>query len=657
MSTADVMEPIDPRRMFALVVGIESYAISHRWDLPGAARDAVRFADWLTAGGVPEEQVHVLVSPLDRTAAGLPDSDGPAPTRDHVERLLFKELPACDGDLLWIYWAGHGYLDHAHQLLLPYADATRDWTSHLNLEAALRWWKGSGPMAARFRRQIAIGDACRVDARLARKLSFGVAEYGARPPDPDRLQFTLYASRVGELAQNLPDSGAGQFTDALIRRLRETSPQTSVRELVPIVRTVQADLLEMRSRGLAWQQPQFVVDRDWTGSTFLGDSRHTDDRPTGGTPTHGAACLDQRAWDELAPLLHLPRLPSHTYDAYRWAFEITDCARPARRGLPTAELAGITHDLDARQGRRGMPLVLPFMRYLAAHCTDSVWAQQVLAWIESARTRLGMSPVPVPPRADPEQVGLHVRFEEDTERDGAYWVRMWLYRNEGFETLWESDQPLDPAGTRRALARLLDDTYACDVRRIEFHVPLGLLAEPFESWRLPIGRRHKPVELGQTFEVVVRCPQERDGLAGALWLRKWQWLKAHGGTDPQAVRELRDEGVSVELGTILQAAESPVCVLADVSGPRLTETIEAVLDAGVPIAVWHRDGGEPGRIAAILAEQWDPEELNVRRLPFLVWQSRIPNTASTARTGRTSAARLALMWDDPERVPERRALS
>jgi hypothetical protein len=250
-----------------------------------------------------------------------------------------------------------------------------------------------------------------------------------------------------------------------------------------------------------------------------------------------------------------------------------------------------------------------------------------------------------------------VRFEEDTERDGAYWVRMWLYRNEGFETLWESDQPLDPAGTRRALARLLDETHACDVRRIEFHVPLGLLAEPFESWRLPIGRRRKPVELGQTFEVVVRCPQERDGLAGALWLRKWQWLKAHGGTDPQAVRELRDEGVSVELGTILQAAESPVCVLADVSGPRLTETIEAVLDAGVPIAVWHRDGGEPGRIAAILAEQWDPEELNVRRLPFLVWQSRIPNAASTARTGRTSAARLALMWDDPERVPERRALS
>ncbi|MEU0005618.1 hypothetical protein ABZ079_15355 [Streptomyces sp. NPDC006314] len=631
------------------MVGIESYAISHRWDLPGAARDAVRFADWLTRGGVPREQVHILLSPLDRTRGDLREIACRPPTRDHVERLLFKELPACDGDLLWIYWAGHGYLDSAHQLLLPYADATQDWTSHLNLEAALRWWKASGPMGGRFRRQIAIGDACRVDARHARKLSFGETGYGARPPDPDRLQFTLYASRVGELAQNLPDRGAGQFTDALIRRLQETTLQKSVHDLVAIARTVQADLLALRSRGLAWQQPQFIVDRDWSGSTIFGGSWHGRD-----TPDCPAACLDQQGWDELAPLLRVPRLPAHTYDAYRWAFEITDCAFPARRGLPAAELAGITHDLDARQGRRGMPLVLPFMRHLAAHCEDAVWARQVLAWTESARARLGVPPVPVPPRPHSEDVGLHVRFEEDTGLDNAYWVRMWLYRNERFEPLWESHQPLDPPGVQRALARLLRQPYAREVRRIEFHVPLGLLAEPFECWRLPIGRHEKTVELGQAFEVVVRCPDERDGLAGTLWNRKWQWFKAHGGVDPQAVREVCDEAVSPDLGGMLQAADPPVCVLADVSGQRLAETLEAVLDAGVPIAVWHRNGGERGRITAALA---DRDELDVRRLPSLVRQSRIPHPASVTEAGRTSSPPLALMWDDPERVPERRKLS
>ncbi|MFI9150542.1 hypothetical protein [Streptomyces sp. NPDC053367] len=657
MSTADAGRRIDPRRMFALVVGIESYTIGRGWDLPGAARDAVRFANWLTAGGVPEEQVHVLVSPLDRTAVDLPQRDVPPPTRDHVERLLFKELPACDGDLLWIYWAGHGYLDDSHQLLLPYADATREWTCHLNIEAALRWWKGSGVQAGRFGRQIAIGDACRVDARLARQLSFGAAEYGARRPDSDRLQFALYACRVGELAQNLPDSGAGQFTDALLRRLRETSPPASVSELVPIVRTVQADLLELRADGLAWQQPEFVVHRDWTGSTVRGDDRHPDGPPGDGTTTHGAVVLDQRGWDELAPLLRLPCLPSHTYDAYRWAFEITDCVHPVRRGLPAADLAGVTHDLDARQGRRGLPLVLPFMRYLAAHSADEAWAQQILDWIESARARLGAPPVPVPPRADPAQVGLHLRFEEDGEREGTFWVRTWLYRDDGFETLWESERPLDPPATRRALTRLLAETRAYDVRRIEFHVPLELLAEPFESWQLPIGRRGRSVELGRAFEVVVRCPQERDGLAGTLWRRKWRWFKAHGGTDPHAVRELRDETVSMDLGTLLQSAEPPVCVLADVSGPRLAETLEAVLDAGVPIAVWHRGGGEPGRVAAILDEQRDQGELNLPRLPFLVWQSRIPDRPCTTPAGRSSTAGLALLWDDPERVPERRALS
>ncbi|MFD0249814.1 hypothetical protein ACFVGX_02780 [Streptomyces sp. NPDC127113] len=657
MSADGVGESIDPRRVFALVVGIESYTIGQGWDLPGAARDAVRFARWLTDGGVPEEQVHVLVSPLDRTAKELQVPDVPPATRDHVERLLFKELPTCDGDLLWIYWAGHGYLDDSHQLLLPYADATREWTHHLNIEAALRWWKGSGVQAGRFGRQIAIGDACRVDGRLARQLSFGTTDYGARRPDSDRLQFTLYACRVGELAQNLPDSGAGQFTDVLLRRLQATSPLAIVDALVPIVRTVQADLLELQADGLAWQQPEFVVHRDWTGCTVRGNSGRLNSSQPESVTAPGAAVLDQRGWDELAPLLRLPCLPSHTYDAYRWAFEISGCAHPVRRGLPAADLALITHDLDARQGRCGLPLVLPFMRYLAAHSTDDAWVRQVLLWLESARARLSAPPVPAPPHAVPAQVGLHMWFEEDGEREGAFWVRTWLYHDGGFETLWESDRPLHPSAARLALTGLLTETREYDVRRIEFHVPLELLAEPFESWQLPIGRRARPVELGRAYEVLVRCPQERDGLAGTLWRRKWQWFKAHGGTDPQAVRELRDEMVSLDLGASLQAAESPVCVLADVAGPQLTETLEAVLDAGIPIAVWHRNGGEPGRVAAMLDEQRDNGELHLPRLPFLVWQSRIPDRPDTTPVGRASTAGLALLWDDPERVPERRALS
>ncbi|MBL1097657.1 hypothetical protein [Streptomyces coffeae] len=53
MSTAGP-EGIDPHRVFALGVGIEPYEISHDWDLPGAARDALQITEWLTdIAGVP----------------------------------------------------------------------------------------------------------------------------------------------------------------------------------------------------------------------------------------------------------------------------------------------------------------------------------------------------------------------------------------------------------------------------------------------------------------------------------------------------------------------------------------------------------------------------------------------------------------------------
>ncbi|MET7698551.1 hypothetical protein [Streptomyces sp. NPDC005485] len=648
----DVPDPIDPRRVFALVVGIESYGISPTWDLPGAARDAVRFADWLTADtGVPEDQVHLLLAPLERTRPDLEGRTYREPSKDRVERLLFKELPDCDGDLLWIYWAGHGYLDHTHQMLLPYADATRDWTTHLNLEATLRWWKSAGPADGRFRRQIAIGDACRVDSRAARKLTFGNNGYGARPPDPRRRQFTLYASHAGELAQNLADRGAGQFTDTLLRRLKGTTLEQSVHGLVGIARSVQADLRELRARGLAWQHPQFVIDRDWSGSTILGE-RWTDPHTAG----PGAPRLDQPAWDELAPLLRAPDVPAHTYDAYRWAFEITGCAFPAHRGLPPGGLAGIAHDLDARQGRRpDMPLTLPFVQLLARRSADAQWAREAAAWVERTRSRLGAAPVPVPPGPDPEVVALHLRLEPDAEHDGVHWARMWLHRDGRFEAVAESERPLTMVEIRQELARYLLTASAQEVRRIEFHLPFRLLEEEFECWRLPIGRRGKPVELGCHFEVVVRCPDERDGVAGALWHRKWQWFKAHGGHDPEAVVELADEAVSETLGTVLQATEPPVCVLADVSRQRLLDALDAVLDAGVPIAVWRRRGPGRGGLGAELADE--KKGLDVRQLPALLRKSRIPRPGASAEGACPSPYPLALMWDDPERVPERRPLS
>ncbi|WP_167532754.1 caspase family protein [Streptomyces alboniger] len=654
--TTETARPVDPRRVFALVVGIESYDISTRWDLPGAARDAERVADWLTGPAqVPADQVHLLLSPLDRTvaAAPAPTRHHLVPTRENVERILFKELPACDGDLLWIYWAGHGYLDPRRQLLLPYTDATTTRTVHLNLEAALRWWKSEVP-ADRFPRQIVLGDACRVEADRAKSLTFGDSEYGGLRLNPRRRQFTLYAARAGELAQNLADRGAGQFTDTLMRRLAERTLDESVNGAVALARAVQADLRELRATGHAWQNPQFLVDRDWDDSTIFGDHWAA----PGAAPAT-AAHLDQTAWNALGPLLRGGGTPAHTHDAYRWAFEITGCVFPAHRGLPTGGLTGIAHDLDARQGRRGdLPLTLPFVRHLAARSPDPAWAERAEAWVDATRERLGAAPVPAAPEADPEPAALHVRLTEDPA-GGGYWTRMWLHRDGAFEAVRDAELPLTLDAVREHLAGQLLTGGAAAPARIEFHVPYGLLTTEFERWRLPIGRRGKAVELGWSYEVVVRCPDERDGLAGSHWHRKWQWFKSHGGAHPEAVQHVTDGDVSGELGACLQATEPPVCVLAEVSDEHLMDALDAVLDAGIPIALWPRPGreGRPrGELATALRTCGGTGTPDVGRLPGVLKALRIPRPGAAA-AGTRPPSPPALLWDDPERVPERRPLS
>ncbi|MGW2058392.1 VMAP-C domain-containing protein [Streptomyces sp. NPDC001840] len=651
----DSWAPIDPSRVFALVVGIESYEVSHRWNLTGAARDAERFAGWLTGqAGVPADNVRLLVSSLERTDPEQDLTVRQLPTKENIERILFKELPACDGDLLWLYWAGHGYLDQSHRMLLPYADATKDFTSHLNLEEALRWWKSSRLPPGRFHRQIAIGDACRVDTGRAAKLAFGSSAYGVGGTVPERRQFTLYASHQGEVAQNLTDKGAGQFTDTLLRRLDGRTLDETVQGLVGIARSVQADFHLLRSRGLAWQEPQFVIGRDWSGSAVLGDA-WTETGPGGGGP--GAPGLDQTAWTELGALLRNRDVPPFACDAYLWAFEVTGCAPPARRSLPPGGLTEIARDLDNRQGRqRDMPLTLPFVRHLAARSDDPAWARSADTWVDTTRERLGAAPVPAPPEPAREGTALHVRLTaEEAEADEVHWVRMWLYRNSAFETVWESERPLPMATVREKLGEQLLAGSADRLTRIEFHVPYELLGEAFECWGLPIGRAGRTIELGSHYEVMVRCPDERTGIAHSHWRRKWDWFKTHGGEDRKAVHQVRDDDVSSMLGVFLQAAEPPVCVLAEVSEDRLMDALDAVLDAGVPIAVWRRDGRtEDTELSSELAAGADADAgIDVRQLPAVLRTLRIPGPQRAQQAPRP----LALMWDDPERVPERRSLS
>ncbi|MGE7390928.1 hypothetical protein ACQKM2_36200 [Streptomyces sp. NPDC004126] len=684
---------VNPRRTFALVAGVERYEISHHWNLRGPARDALRFARWLTGPGeVPAANVRLLLSPLDdpdtldwsasEGLSALRASYRPA-TEANARTALLDELPECDGDLLWIFWAGHGYLGRHRELMLPCADARPGQIRHLNLDSALRWWRTDLVKHRRFPLQAALVDACRVDAPRDSRWNFGSADYGGGHTVPGRRQFRLYASREGEAAQNDAERGAGRFTEALLGELADRSAGEGAAFLPDAARSIHLAFRELRERGEGWQLPQFLVDRDWDANSFLdfpsfpvlpapvGDFAFPGDGPPGPS-LPSAPRLDQAGWDGLGELFEGRDLPRCAYEAYAWAFKAAGCTTPFDGGLPADTLLDVVADLDERQGgRTGMPLAVPFVHFLADRTArpgggpgggpeDPEWAAALARWVRATRERLAL-PALRPPPAPARKATLHVRLESPPGGEDGLLARMWL-RGERTRHVWESEgSPVQLAAVRAELVRRLAEAAGGGqphggIGRIEFHVPYELLETDFDQWPVPRrgpGGRTRP--LGTVHEVVVRCPQEREDTS-TEWLDKWRWLHVHDGRHPDAVRLVEDTDVTDALGLRLGAAPAPACVLGHVSGPRTAALLDALLEGGVPVALWRRGGGTPaGGLPALLAPDAGPGAPSVFALPARVREVR--RAAAAAGQGPEGADRLVLLWDDPDDTVHLRSLA
>ena len=102
----------DPRDTYAIAVGIEWYD-DDSWFLPGAARDAVLWVNWLLSHHVPAKNIKLLIDAKDvgTTRKELSDKGMALHTATHVAFLdAIEELQGKSGNLL-IYWSGHGAID------------------------------------------------------------------------------------------------------------------------------------------------------------------------------------------------------------------------------------------------------------------------------------------------------------------------------------------------------------------------------------------------------------------------------------------------------------------------------------------------------------------------------------------------------------------
>jgi hypothetical protein len=155
----------DAAKVRVIAVGIETYKNDALATLMGPARHAVAFAEWATSTGVQPASVWLSCAPAER--------EKPDPVQEGLDELadkgvtvldgnlqtlqdLFSSLQKIEGELLLVYWAGHGMLNENDERIVFTADTTTDVNRYLplkNLEQFLRRYKN-------FDGQVFFVDAC-----------------------------------------------------------------------------------------------------------------------------------------------------------------------------------------------------------------------------------------------------------------------------------------------------------------------------------------------------------------------------------------------------------------------------------------------------------------------------------------------------------------
>src|SRR6202011_5322087 len=145
---------------YLVLVAIEEYPnLGSAWRLPDVGVRAVEFARWIIEdGGLPKSNVRAfangtIVPAL--IALGLDKAQIFDPKNEGISN-FFAELGARfpDGEILLLYWTGHGFVsrDSVGGLLL--ADAIPSQKTNLDVDQLIRLLRSA--QAGNFRRQFAI---------------------------------------------------------------------------------------------------------------------------------------------------------------------------------------------------------------------------------------------------------------------------------------------------------------------------------------------------------------------------------------------------------------------------------------------------------------------------------------------------------------------
>ncbi|MFF2101167.1 hypothetical protein [Streptomyces sp. NPDC058202] len=643
----DAAPPPEPANTLALVVGVEEYAAGSGWSLDGPALDACRFASWLTGRGVPADQMTLLVSPLPKNAAAVAaaaDAVPVSPADSATVRAALTDLRQRTSGLLVVYWGGHGVIEDEERRLF-YADATSYNLINLNLTVLLRSLRSS--TYSRHPRQLVLVDACALPTRRAED-RLPDERFAEGRPDPWRDQWVLTAASPGEAAANDDARGTGLFSDVLGEELARL-PRRWPPDAETLRDAVRDRFEDLRAAGRTQQMPSHLWFRS-RGAEHL-------DLVLGAAPgTAGRASdselLTHAEFRALRAVLDGAPAPEGLRELFRDATrDVPGCAPPALADDLLSTVRALRGPVSPR------PLFHFLVRLAAA--SDQVTQDRLWEWLNETAPRWGVELAELH-----ELDGLlrrtHIVFRLRPDLLGeGFQVTGWSVEDADVrQEVCTDGEPWDLPRVALELGEVIAD-YAGDLEAVppvvEFLLPLALLDQEVEALPVQVSLRSAPI--GELCPVVVR-PLERldDGATRDALRMRWKGLAACGdGYARDAIHwVLRDAPQdAADHGPEGRCAPGDAHVCAALAyarphGPAEDPTLRAVLDAGMPVALWHRAAPErPDRRTALEAVL---SGRALRDLPDVVRGQRTAARHPSA-TPEHAGNGLVLLWDDPDRLP------
>lgn len=233
----------NPESTYALIVGIEKYEAGSSWNLNGPASDALKFAEWLSEKKVPIENILLFVSALDRNQDRVNKFKitSKKASRQNIYNAITKTIPNYEeqGDLLYIYWSGHGTANKRKDLRLYYDDQPEN----LNFESLLDSLNTN--LFGNFDRQILIIDACANYYPKKSLASLPKEEYPQGSKEiRTRKRAILLATKEGYTTKNTDSEQIGGFSKILFKELEKKDKLITPREISEVQNNVQIKFKE-----------------------------------------------------------------------------------------------------------------------------------------------------------------------------------------------------------------------------------------------------------------------------------------------------------------------------------------------------------------------------------------------------------------------------